>query len=102
MRQVSRRSGRCYIGHMNQLERNRRPSKESNAPIALADALETLRANRTALEELGVVHAGVFGSVARGEAGPKSDVDVLVDVDRRKVRSIYDYCDVRLAVSDLF
>ena len=30
------------------------------------------------LREAGVQYAGVFGSVARGEAGPDSDVDILV------------------------
>lgn len=51
---------------------------------------------------MGVVHAGIFGSVARGEAGKASDLDILIDVDRTKVRSIFDYCEVRLAISDLF
>lgn len=30
------------------------------------------------LRESGLDYAGVFGSVARGEAGPDSDVDILV------------------------
>ncbi|OHA57007.1 MAG: hypothetical protein A2441_03150 [Candidatus Veblenbacteria bacterium RIFOXYC2_FULL_42_11] len=30
------------------------------------------------LREAGVQYAGVFGSVARGEATPESDVDILV------------------------
>jgi uncharacterized protein len=29
----------------------------------------------------GVVHAAIFGSVARGEAGPASDVDFLVEFE---------------------
>ena len=32
------------------------------------------------LERNGVQYAGVFGSVARGEDRPESDVDVLVDL----------------------
>ena len=87
---------------MNEIARNPTPRKGKAAPVALSDALQTLRANRSALEAMGVVHAGVFGSVARGEAGPQSDIDVLVEVNRQMVRSIYDYCDVRLAISDLF
>jgi uncharacterized protein len=71
-------------------------------PIALDRALSILRNHRARLSAMGVIHAGVFGSVARGEAGPSSDLDVLVDVDRAIVRSIYDYCEVRLAISDLF
>jgi predicted nucleotidyltransferase len=71
-------------------------------PITLDRALSVLRRNQLRLSETGVVHAGVFGSVARGEAGTGSDLDVLIEVDRSKVRSIYDYCEVRLAISDLF
>jgi predicted nucleotidyltransferase len=34
------------------------------------------------LEEYGVEYAGVFGSVARGQATPESDVDILVKLGR--------------------
>ena len=33
------------------------------------------------MRQHGVVHAGVFGSVARGEAGPGSDVDLMVEFE---------------------
>lgn len=51
----------------------------------LGPALRELRALRPALEARGVAHAGIFGSVARGEDGPESDVDVGVVLaeDRR-------------------
>lgn len=32
------------------------------------------------LKRHGVVRASLFGSVARGEAGPESDLDLLIDV----------------------
>jgi len=32
---------------------------------------------------MGVASLAVFGSVARGEAGPASDVDLLVELNRR-------------------
>ena len=41
-----------------------------------------LRDNRTALEALGVKSLALFGSAARGEAGPGSDVDFLVEFSR--------------------
>jgi len=47
------------------------------------DREEALTRLRGLLPELrkqyGVVHLSVFGSVARGEAGPESDVDILVE-----------------------
>jgi uncharacterized protein len=43
------------------------------------DALRILRANHDALVALGVQSLSLFCSVARDEAGPTSDVDVLVE-----------------------
>jgi predicted nucleotidyltransferase len=43
--------------------------------------IATLRQHRTALEQRGVLHAALFGSLARGEAGPDSDIDILIDID---------------------
>lgn len=34
------------------------------------------------LQEYGVVRASVFGSYARGEATPASDLDLLVELDK--------------------
>jgi predicted nucleotidyltransferase len=48
--------------------------------------LETLRSHRRAILELATRHGArnvrVFGSVARGDDQPDSDVDLLVDVER--------------------
>jgi predicted nucleotidyltransferase len=35
------------------------------------------------LEKYGVTRAGVFGSVVRGEAADDSDIDILVEIERR-------------------
>jgi len=43
-----------------------------------------LRQHAPELKAAGVVHLRVFGSVARGEATPASDVDLLADFDRSK------------------
>ena len=49
-------------------------------------ALETLRPHRRAILELATRHGArnvrVFGSVARGDDRPTSDVDLLVEVER--------------------
>jgi predicted nucleotidyltransferase len=42
------------------------------------NVIEVLRNNRHALAHFHVRSMPVFGSVARGEAGPDSDIDILV------------------------
>lgn len=44
-----------------------------------AEALRRIGAHRAELARLGVRSLALFGSVARDEAGPDSDVDVLVE-----------------------
>lgn len=46
------------------------------------EAIRRLGAARPELASLGVRSLDLFGSVARGDAGPASDVDLLVDFDR--------------------
>ena len=49
-------------------------------PPSLEAVLTVLRAYQPRAREVGVELVGVVGSVARGEAGPESDVDVVFDV----------------------
>lgn len=48
--------------------------------MTLADVLRILRAHEAELRALGIARLSVFGSTARGEAGPDSDVDIVVEV----------------------
>jgi len=41
--------------------------------------IERLRREQAALASLGVMEIGLFGSFARGEQAPESDVDLLVE-----------------------
>lgn len=50
------------------------------------EALSIIRAHEAELRAMGVESLELFGSVARDEAGPESDVDVLVGVTK-EVRS---------------
>ena len=47
--------------------------------MGMGQILECLRVHRDRLAELGVLSLSVFGSVARGESRPESDVDFLVE-----------------------
>jgi uncharacterized protein len=53
------------------------------------EAIAVLRREKPHLvERYGVRQIGLFGSLARGEAGVESDIDVLVDVP---INSVWDY-----------
>ncbi len=47
-----------------------------------AEALEIIALHDAELRDLGVRRLSLFGSVARDQAGPGSDVDLLVEFDR--------------------
>jgi uncharacterized protein len=47
-----------------------------------AQALQLLADHRDELSRMGVASLAIFGSVARDEAGPGSDVDLLVEFSR--------------------
>ena len=68
---------------------------------SLNDVLRTLRAHEADLRRLGVCHAAVFGSVARGEARADSDIDVLVELAREPQIGIFEYARLKLYVREL-
>ena len=57
------------------------PAKAESAPRR-EDVLRIIAEHRAEIEALGVRSIALFGSVARDEAKPESDVDVLVEVNR--------------------
>jgi len=50
-------------------------------------------------KQFGVRKIGIFGSTARGEAGPASDIDVLVELDDPTFDR---YMDLKFFLEDLF
>ena len=70
--------------------------------MTLEQALQTLRKAEAELRAKGVIHAGIFGSVARGEQHAESDIDVIVDFDPSARITIYDYVGIKDEISELF
>jgi predicted nucleotidyltransferase len=66
------------------------------------EALATLRRNEAALRQRGICHAALFGSVARGDNRPDSDIDILVEFDPGARLTIYDYVGVKNLIAGLF
>ncbi len=58
-----------------------------------------IAAHRTELSRAGVHRLGVYGSVARGEAGPESDVDVLVEFET--VPDLYEFAALRDRLAEI-
>lgn len=46
--------------------------------------IETLRRHEGELHAAGIAHLSLFGSIARGEASPSSDIDLMADFDPSK------------------
>jgi predicted nucleotidyltransferase len=63
-------------------------------------ALRILREHKAELDQMGVRSLSLFGSVARDEAGPESDVDVLVEFSEPETFATY--MDAKLYLEDLF
>jgi predicted nucleotidyltransferase len=67
----------------------------------LPEVLQTLRSHEVELRNRGVLHAAVFGSVARGEPTASSDVDVLIDLDPAHPIGLFEYAHLKLDLADL-
>jgi uncharacterized protein len=66
------------------------------------EIIRTLKERETDLRAHGVRHAALFGSVARNEQRPDSDIDILVDLDPEIVATMFDYAGLKAYVASLF
>jgi uncharacterized protein len=86
--EVDRRGGCREAGRATTIERDQ--------------ILATLRAHEAELRRRGVQHAALFGSAARGEAGQRSDIDILVELDPSILAGVFDYVAITQYLADLF
>jgi uncharacterized protein len=75
----------CYIGTMNSSE-----------------VLETLRRSETALRARGVRRAALFGSLARGDNQPDSDIDIMIEIDPAAHITVFEYVGLKEYIAGLF
>ena len=66
------------------------------------EIIKKLKEREADLRAHGVIHAALFGSAARGEQRPDSDIDILVDLDPAIVATMFDYAGVKAYVASLF
>jgi predicted nucleotidyltransferase len=63
------------------------------------EILALIEQNQTALRKLGVRRLGLFGSYARGEATPESDLDFVVELSDKSFDA---YMDLKNFLEELF
>lgn len=63
--------------------------------------IETLRRHESELRAAGIVHLRLFGSVARGDSGAGSDVDLMADLDRTRQFSLVTMAHLENELSDI-
>jgi predicted nucleotidyltransferase len=63
--------------------------------------IETLRRHEPELKAAGIVHLRLFGSIARGEASARSDIDLIADFDLSKRLTLYSMAHLENRLSDL-
>ena len=69
--------------------------------VRLSNVARVIRQGAARWQELGVTRVRVFGSVARGEAGEASDIDLLVDFQPERAVGLLDLMRVKAVMEDL-
>jgi len=66
------------------------------------DIIARLQENEAALRARGVAHAALFGSRARDEYRPDSDIDILVEIAPDFAMDVFQYVGIVHAIEDMF
>ena len=66
------------------------------------EVLHKLREAEAALRAQGVAHAALFGSVARGEERPDSDIDIMVEIVADARMDLFRYVGIVQTIEELF
>ena len=66
------------------------------------EIINKLRQNEAALRARGVSHAALFGSRARGDNRPDSDIDIMIEVDPAARIGVYEYVALKDYIAALF
>ena len=67
-----------------------------------SEIISKLRENEPALRARGVSHAALFGSRARGDNRPDSDIDIMIEVDPAAGIGVYEYVALKDYIAALF
>jgi predicted nucleotidyltransferase len=76
-------------------------AEENRQPPALSGVLARLREHEADLRRRGITGLWVFGSVARGEARPDSDIDLVAELDPAARVSLTGLASLRADLADI-
>ena len=66
------------------------------------EIIARLQENEPALRARGVTHAALFGSRARGDNRPNSDIDIMIEIAPDAPVGVWEYAAITQYISDLF
>ncbi len=66
------------------------------------DIIAKLRENEAALRVQGVAHAALFGSRARGDNRPDSDIDIMIEIDPSARIGVWEYAGIKDTIAGFF
>jgi predicted nucleotidyltransferase len=66
------------------------------------DAISILRRHEGDLRARGVRRAALFGSLARGDGRPDSDIDIMVEIEPEARITVFDYVELKDYIAGLF
>lgn len=66
------------------------------------DILKILKTHEPELRQMGVDHIALFGSWARREERPESDIDILIDLNTKKPLDLFAYAALKNHITSYF
>lgn len=83
-------------------EESRSEDGASKPHMEREQVLAVLLGHADELRHRGVLHAALFGSLARGDATDESDIDILVEINPEAHIGLFGYVAVTRYIADLF
>jgi len=74
---------------------------DHSVSVTASDVIATLRAHQQRLEQAGIARLSLFGSFARNEAGPESDIDLAAELDPDAKVSLLDLVRIERELGQL-